>query len=214
MRLHFSIGCYDCRGNTRFRQGVHFSILQVLFANHMHRRSGVDNKFSFLRFKSWCRQTPIFRKWEECCFVFLFNLWTLLANFHAASRAHRSCHSVSSWDRSSNFRSLGPRWWGSPGQISPSERFWFLRDVQRLLWILHVGWSVSGCLSSSVKSMKTSTAPYSGKRNPIIVYLMSRMQRVPPFYRYDSCFFNIATALLSPIFLDFLLRCSSTWRCA
>ena len=29
-----------------------------------------------------------------------------------------------------------------------------------------------------------------------------------------SCFFNMATALLSPFFLDFLLGCSSTWRCA
>ena len=35
-----------------FRQRVHFSIIQVLFADHMHRRAGVDNKFSFLRFKS------------------------------------------------------------------------------------------------------------------------------------------------------------------
>ena len=34
-----------------------------------------------------------------------------------------------------------------------------LRDVQRLSCILHVG-SVSACLSSSVKSMKTSAAPY------------------------------------------------------
>ena len=51
MPLHFSIGCYDYRRTTRFRQGIHFSIIQVLFADHMHRRSGVDNKCSFLRFK-------------------------------------------------------------------------------------------------------------------------------------------------------------------
>ena len=38
MRLHFSIGCYDCRGTTRFRQGIHFSITLVLFADHVHRR--------------------------------------------------------------------------------------------------------------------------------------------------------------------------------
>ena len=53
---------------------------------------------------------------------FKFN--TLLASFHAASRAPCSCHSVSSWDRSSNFGTLGLRWWGSPGQIYPSEGFW------------------------------------------------------------------------------------------
>ena len=33
----------------------------------MHWRTGVDNKFSFLRVKSWCRQAHIFRRWEECC---------------------------------------------------------------------------------------------------------------------------------------------------
>ena len=52
MRLHFSIGGYDYRWTTRLRQGIHFSIIQVLFADHMHRRTGVDNKFSFLKFKS------------------------------------------------------------------------------------------------------------------------------------------------------------------
>ena len=64
--------------------------------------------------------TFFFRRWEEGSFVFLFFFNTLLASFHAASRAHRSCHSVSSWDRSSNFGALG---WGSPGQIIPSDGF-------------------------------------------------------------------------------------------
>ena len=53
-----------------------------------------------------------------------FNFNTLLASFHAASRVPCSCHSVSSWDRPSNFGALGLRWWGSPGQIIPSDRFW------------------------------------------------------------------------------------------
>ena len=51
---------------------------------------------------------------------FIFNAF--LASFHAASRAHRSCHSVSSWDRSSNFVALGLRSWGSPGQIISGRR--------------------------------------------------------------------------------------------
>ena len=68
MRLHFSIGGYDYRRTTRFRQGIHFS--QVLFADHMHRRSRVHNKFSFLRFKSWCRQAPIFPKVRRMQFCF------------------------------------------------------------------------------------------------------------------------------------------------
>ena len=122
MRLHFFIGGYDYRGTTRFRQGIHFSIIQLLFADHMHRRAGVDNKFSFLRFKIWCRLAPIFRMWEECCFVFLLEfLRYFLANLHAASRAPCSCHSVSSWDRSSNFGALGATLMSSLGQIIPSE---------------------------------------------------------------------------------------------
>ena len=71
MRLHFSSGGYDYRRTSRFRQSIHFSIIQVLFTDHMHRRSGVHNKFSFLKFKSWCRWAPTFRRWEECCSVFL-----------------------------------------------------------------------------------------------------------------------------------------------
>ena len=36
MRLHFSIGGYDYRRTARFRQSIHFSIIQVLFADHVH----------------------------------------------------------------------------------------------------------------------------------------------------------------------------------
>ena len=51
IRLHFSIGGYDYRRTSRRRQSINFSRIQVLFADHVHRRSGVDNKFSFLRIK-------------------------------------------------------------------------------------------------------------------------------------------------------------------
>ena len=71
MRLHFSIGGCDFRRTARFRQSIHFSFTQVLFADHMHWRTGVDNKFSFLRFKIWGKQAPIFRRWEECCHFML-----------------------------------------------------------------------------------------------------------------------------------------------
>ena len=37
-------------------------------------------------------------------------------------RAPCSCHSVPSWDRSSNFGALGLRWWGSPGQNHSDRR--------------------------------------------------------------------------------------------
>ena len=70
----------------------------------------------------------------------------LLASFHSASRAPCSCHSVSSWDRSSNFGALGLRSWGSPGQKNPSLGFFSnfgmtcnsLRECHTLDWSLHV----------------------------------------------------------------------------
>ena len=72
MRLHFTIGRYDYRRTARFRQNIHISAsLKSFFADHMHRRAGVDNKFSFLRFTSWCKQAPVFRRWEERCFFLL-----------------------------------------------------------------------------------------------------------------------------------------------
>ena len=50
-RLHFSIGCYNRRRTSRCRHGFQFSGTQILHADHVHRRSGVYNKFSFLWFK-------------------------------------------------------------------------------------------------------------------------------------------------------------------
>ena len=61
---------------------------------------------------------------KNVALLFSFNFNTLLASFHAASRAPCSCHSASSWDRPSNFGALGLRWWGSHGQMYPSEGFW------------------------------------------------------------------------------------------
>ena len=120
---------------------------------------------------------------------FSFNFMIFLDNFHTASRSHRSCHSVSSWDRSSNFGALGSRWWGSPGQIIPSEGFWsrmLACDVRRLLWIEHIGLT-SVCLSSSAKSMKTSAAPYPEIRNP----------QLSCNFQHSHCTFD--TILLRPV---------------
>ena len=115
MRLHFSTGGHDYRRSTRFRQNIHFSITQVLFFDHVHWRSGVDNKFSFLKFQRWCTYFPKVRR--MLLFSCSFNFNTLLESFHAASRPPCSCHSVSSADRSTNFGALVLRSWGSPGQM-------------------------------------------------------------------------------------------------
>ena len=142
---------------------------KFFFADHMHRRSRVHNNFSFLCFEGGgTHQSSEGEK--NAVLRFSFNFWIFLAGLHAASRAHRSCHSVSFWDRSPNFGALGLRCWGSPGQIYPSEGFWSrllawrtTASVNRTIGL------VSVCLSSSAKSTKTSAAPYPDIRNPIVV---------------------------------------------
>ena len=64
-----------------------------------------------------------------------------------------------------------------------------LRDVQRF----------------SVKSMKTSAALHAFDESYITGLAV---------LSYSSCVFIIATTLVSPFFLDLLLGCSSTCRCA
>ena len=76
-----------------------------------------------------------------------FNFNTLLASFHAASRAPCSCHSVSSWDRSSNFGVLGLRWWGSLGQIIPSDGFWSRMSAWRAIASVNFTRWIGFCMS-------------------------------------------------------------------
>ena len=103
----------------------------------------------------------------------------------------------------------------------------------------HVG-LVSACLSSSVRlafggSMSWKTQPkcralddrrpvapgfnswqvsrfISGR--PDLSWFLSRLTTGCRTFSCQSFFFNMATALLSFFFLDLLLGCSSTWRCA
>ena len=59
--------------------------------------------------------------------MLLFLAPLCLIHFWPAStllRRHLALATLFSWDRSSNFGALGLRWWGSPGQIYPSEGFW------------------------------------------------------------------------------------------
>ena len=65
MRLHFSTGGNDYRRITRFRQSIHFSITQVFFTVKCIDAPESTTNFRF-RFKIWCRQAPIFPRWEEC----------------------------------------------------------------------------------------------------------------------------------------------------
>ena len=107
MRLHFSIGGFDYRRTARFRQSIHFSITQVLFADHVHwpPESTTNSRSSGLRVDA--RRHLFSGDEKNAALSCSFNLNTFLASFHAASRAPCSCHSVSSCERSSNFYSVG-----------------------------------------------------------------------------------------------------------
>ena len=201
MRLHFTIGCFHRRTTSRRRQNIHCSRIQVLFADHVHRRTGVYNKISFPLFYGFDgedrHQFSAVEKNAVFCFS-LKNLGIFLAGLHAASRAPCSCHSVSSWDRSSHFGALGLRWWCSPGQIYPSEGFWSRmlawRNTASVNWTHRIGFSMFELFRKIDKNFGGSIS----------------------WNTQPNCrvFFNIATALLSPFSIDLLLGCSSTWRCA
>ena len=197
MRLHFSIVGYDYRRTTRLRQSIHFRFTQVFFADHVHWRSGVDNKILFPQFKSWCRQAPIFRRWEECCFIFLLSFQDTSCILHSVSRACRSCLSVSSWDRSSNFGALELRWWGSPGQITPSDCF-----LVSNVCMTHDGFCefYTRIGFSMFEFFRKIDEDFGGSIS------WNEQPNCRVFFKYSHC--NSVTILL-----DFLLGCSSTWRC-
>ena len=138
IRLHFTIGCYDFRRTSRRRFGFHFSRIQVLSADRVHRRCGVHNKFSSLKLKNnWCRQAPIFQRWEECCFVFLLQSEDIFGQ-------PPSCFTGTSLlpfrlflRPILKFWSIGIRWWGSPGRIIPSDGFWSRMSARRTTAFVH-----------------------------------------------------------------------------
>ena len=131
------------------------------------------------------------------------------------------------------------RWWGSPGQTNPSEGFWSRFLVWRAIAFENFTRWIGPCMSVPFRRidfggfMSWITQPncralddrrpvgprvnswlrfLSGR--PDLSWLLSRLTTGCRTFSCQSFFFNIATALLSSFFLDLLLGCSSTWRCA
>ena len=94
MRLHFSIGGYDHRKTARFRQGIQFSITQVLLLIIYidAPESTTNSRSSSLRVDAGKHLVSEGEK--NVALSCSFNLNTFLVIFHVASRAHRSCHSL------------------------------------------------------------------------------------------------------------------------
>ena len=132
------------------------------------------------------------------CFSLFLILNTLLASFHDASQAPCSCHSVSSWDQSSNFGALGLRWWGSPGHINPSEGFWSRMSAWRATAFSNLTHWIGFRMFEPFRKIDQD---FGGTIS----------WNTQPNCRVH---FSMATALLSPFFSDFLPGCSSTWWCA
>ena len=125
IRLHFSRNCCNRRRTLWNRHGFQFYGIHILPADHVYRRVGIYDKLSFLNFNFRKRmETPIIGNWNQIKSCLSYTIKMFSVNLHAASRTHRSCHSVTSWDRSWNFGSLGLRWWRSPGEIDPNCGFW------------------------------------------------------------------------------------------
>ena len=160
--------------------------------------STTNSRSSGLRFD--CAGRHLFSDGEKnVALFFSFNLNTLLASFHAASRAPCSCHSVSSWDRSSNFGALGLRWWGSPGQIYPNEGFWSRMSAWRATAFVNFTRWIGFCMSELFRKIDENFGGNPERRNPIVVYLMSCTQRVRDS-THDKCH---ALQRVAPFYHDF-----------
>ena len=158
---------------------------------------------------------------KNVALFFSFNFNTLLASFHAASRAPCSCHSVSSWDRSSEAAKMRFTW------ANHSERRILVSNASvtcngspefyTLDWFLHVCALPENRLrrlhvlkDATQLSCVWWTAP---NRSLALVTCVTANHGFPVL-SYNSWFFSMDTAPLSPLFWHPLLGCSSTWRCA
>ena len=112
------------------------------------------------------------------------NYRIFFASFNAASRAQCSCHPVSSWVRPSNFGALGLHWWGSLGQIALSDWFW--------------SWSLALRNTALVNRTHRIVSSMVELFRELDLGGSTSWDTQPKFF----VSFNIATALLSPFFLD------------
>ena len=98
MRLHFSIGGYNRRRTSRCRHGFQLSGIQVLFLLIIciDAPESTTNSLSSGLIVDGAGKHQFSEGEKNAVLFFSLNFRMLLASLHAASRAHRSCHSVSS----------------------------------------------------------------------------------------------------------------------
>ena len=232
MRLQFSIGGCDHRGTTRLRQSIHFNFTQVLFADHMHWRTGVHNKLSFLKFQRWCKVAPFLWRWEECCSFMLLWLWYIFGQLPRCFTGTLLLPLCLLLRPILKFRNVGAtlmRFNWTKDNRAKDFRLEFWCDAQQPLWILHFA-LVSACLYSSGE--KTSALKHTTQLScirwstlrrfsfqlfttslinlpwSIVTFFCDKSSFLPiTLLKYSHCTFVI-------ILLRLLLDCSSTLRCA
>ena len=159
-----------------------------------------------------------------------FNVSTLLASFHTASRAPCSCHSFSSCERSSNFGALGPRSWGSftLDKCNRARGFWSRILVWRAIafvnftrWIGPRHTSAASCPEIRNPTCRASENWRSDEFCPNFLSLLFTGSPVRLWQASEtnslSCHFPFSTKpqhFLSSFDLDLFVGCSSTWRCS
>ena len=173
LRLHFTIGGYDYRGTTRLRQSIHFSFTQVLFADHVHRRTGVHNKLSFLRFQGLMAQVdtnfPKVRRMLFLCFSLKFSdIFGQLPRCFTGTLLLPLClflrPILKFWTRGATLMRITwanhSKRWILVSNVSMTDHGFSESNTSD--WFQYV-WALPQ------KSVKTSAAPYLEIRNPIAV---------------------------------------------
>ena len=176
--------------------------------------------------------------------MLLFHAALILTHFWPAStllRGHLALASLSPPETDPQIlERWGLRWWGSPGQIYPSEGFWSRILVWRAIASVNFTSRIGFCMSELFRKidfggfMSWKTQPncraFDDRRPtgprfmswqvsrltsgvPGLSWLLPQLTTGCHTLSYRSFFFNMATALLSSFFLDLLLGSSSTWRC-
>ena len=129
-----------------------FQLSQVLFCWSCALMHGSPRQTLFPQVSTLMQAGTHFPETRRMLLFHVLSIWThIFGQLPRCFAGHLALATLSSWDRSSNFGALGLRWWGSPGQMHPSEGILvseFQCDVQQPSWFLHVGLA-SACLCTS-----------------------------------------------------------------
>ena len=100
---HLAVGSHHRRRIPRYPHGLQLDRVNVIPTDHMNQPQTLSPPALLLRHLG----EPLFCRREACSLVVRFELLLILVRSQALLWAHRSCLSVSLWDRSSIFIAYG-----------------------------------------------------------------------------------------------------------